>query len=144
MKKLFTAAMLMFALVPVALADRLQADLMAVEKSLWAAWARKDGEPFKNSLTSDAVEIGAGIQPVVGRDAIVRLITTLDCNVQNISFGHDSLRRLSPGVAAVSYQVTQDAACDGQALPPKLQVTSVYVRQKGRWMQTHYQETPIN
>jgi hypothetical protein len=29
-------------------------------------------------------------------------------------------------------------------MPPKVYSTSIYVRQKGKWMQTHYQETPIN
>jgi hypothetical protein len=62
------------------------------------------------------------------------------------SFAHQdpSLRKLGADVLVLTYTATQDATCAGQKLPPKVKSTSIYVRQKGKWLNTHYQETPID
>jgi uncharacterized protein (TIGR02246 family) len=143
MKKLFATLMLTLFLAPFAAAADLQADLMAIEKGLWTAWGKKDGEPFKKMLTADAVEVVAGTEPVVGRDAIVKVITTLPCELRSFAFQDGKLRRLSPDVVVLSYTATQDATCEGQKMPPRVYATSIYVRQKGKWLQTNYQETPL-
>jgi hypothetical protein len=45
---------------------------------------------------------------------------------------------------ALPYTATQDATCEGTKMPPKVYATSIYVRQKGKWLNTSYQETSIN
>lgn len=144
MLKMFATLMLTLAMAPLAVAADLQADLLAVEKSLWTAWGKKDGEPFKKYLTVDAVEVVAGTTPVFGRDAIVKVITTLPCELRSFSFANGKLRRLSQDVVALSYTATQDASCEGKKLPPQIHATSIYLKQKGKWLQTSYQETPLD
>jgi uncharacterized protein (TIGR02246 family) len=131
------------AMVPLPAAADLQADLLAMEKTMWTAWGKKDGTPFKTMLTADAVEVVAGTAPVVGRDAIVKSVTTLPCELKSFAFADGKLRKVSADVAIVSYTATQDATCEGKKLPPKLHSTAIYVKQKGKWLQTSYQETPI-
>lgn len=60
-------------------------------------------------------------------------------------FAHTDARvhKLGADVVVLSYTATQDATCEGQKMPPKVYSSSIYVRQKGKWMMTHYQETPI-
>jgi hypothetical protein len=62
------------------------------------------------------------------------------------SFAHKDakLRRLSQDVVVLSYTATQYATCAGKKMPPKVYATSIYVKQKGKWMQTQYQETPFD
>ena len=48
MKKMFATLMLTLVLAPHALAADLQADLMAVEKNLWAAWGERRHSDSKN------------------------------------------------------------------------------------------------
>jgi uncharacterized protein (TIGR02246 family) len=98
---------------------------MAIEKNLWTAWGKKDGEPFKNILTADAVEVVAGTAPVVGRDAIIKDITALPCELRSFAHKDAKLRRLSPDVVVLSYTATQDATCDGKKMPPKVYATSI-------------------
>ena len=86
MKKLLGMLMLMIVLTPLASAADLQADLMAIEKSLWTAWGKKDGEPFKKVLTADAVEVVAGAAPIVGREEIAKSITVLPCELRSFAF----------------------------------------------------------
>ena len=144
MRNLFVALLLACGVVPLALAADLQADLLAVEKSLWTAWGKKDGEPFKKALTADVVQIVAGTTPIVGREALVKVITTLPCELKSFAFQDARLRKLSAEVVALSYVATQDASCEGKKLPAKIQSTSIYVKQKGKWLQAHYQETPLD
>ena len=53
------------------------------------------------------------------------------------------MHKLGADVVLLSYTATQDATCEGQKMPPKVYSSSIDVRQKGKWMMTHYQETPI-
>ncbi len=144
MRRLFAALLLACGLVPLAMAADLQVDLLAIEKGLWTAWGKKDGAPFKTALAVDAVQIVAGTAPIVGRDAVVQVVTTLPCELKRFAFQDARLRKLGTDVVALSYVATQDATCEGKKLPPKIQSTSIYVQQKGKWLQTHYQETPLD
>ena len=72
MRNLLATLLLSFVVTPLAFAADLQSQLLDVEKTLWTAWGKKDGEPFKKALTADAVEVVAGTMPVVGRDADAR------------------------------------------------------------------------
>ena len=143
MRNLLATLLLSFVVTPLAFAADLQSQLLDVEKTLWTAWGKKDGEPFKKALTADAVEVVAGTMPVVGRDAIVKDITTLPCELTSFSFANGKLRKLAANVVVLSYTATQDSTCDGKKMPPKVYSTSIYVKQGGKWLQTNYQETPI-
>jgi hypothetical protein len=70
---------------------------MAIEKNLWTAWGKKDGEPFKKILTADAVEVVAGTAPVIGRDAIIKDITSLPCELRSFAHKDAKLRRRASG-----------------------------------------------
>ena len=135
---------LMLAVAAVPAAGGLQEDLVALDKAQWTAWAKKDGDVFRKNLTEDAVQIVAGTAPVVGRNAIAEGISAQSCELKSFDFHDIKLRQVTPEVAILSYTATQDSSCDGTKLPPKIQVTSVYVQQKGKWLSANYQETPID
>ncbi len=64
--------------------------------------------------------------------------------LSSFTFSDAKLRQPSPDVAILTYVAAQDTKCDGQALPPKVFATSIWVRQGGKWMSYSYQETPID
>jgi Domain of unknown function (DUF4440) len=144
MKGLIASVVLLLGIAPLAAAADLQAELMAQEKMLWTAWGKKDGEPFKKHLTADAVEIIAGAAPATGLDAIVKDITTHRCELKSFAHQNPKLRKLGADVLVLTYTATQDTTCGGAKMPAKVFATVIYVRQKGKWMQTQYQETPID
>ena len=141
---LTTLLPLMLILAAVPAAGGLQEDLLALDKAQWTAWGKKDGDVFRNNLTEDAVQIVAGVPPVVGRDAIAAGISSNSCELTSFDFHDAKLRQITPDVAILSYTATQDTSCDGTKLPAKVNVTSVYVKQKGKWLSASYQETPAD
>lgn len=141
MNTVLAIALLTSVVVPPAMAQDLKAELMAIEHSLWTAWGKKDAGPIERRLTEDAVQLVAGTAPVAGRDAIANVIKTLPCELRSFNHQDATLRQLTPDVMILSYTATQDASCEGKPLPPKVRATSVYVRQKGTWLQASYQET---
>ena len=79
------SATLMFVLTSLAVADDLQSELTAMEKSLWTATTKKDPEPFRKLVAEDAVQITAsGV--LTGREAIVKDNTS--CDVRSFTL-HD-------------------------------------------------------
>jgi hypothetical protein len=144
MKRLFATLVLLLGLAPLAVAADLQAELVAVEKSDWTAWGKKDAAVVKKIATVDAVSIIAGVAPAIGRDAIIKETTTHTCEMKSFAIQNPKLRKLGADVAVLTYTATQDTTCDGKKLPAKLFSTAIYVQQKGKWMKTQYQETPID
>ena len=134
--------MLLLAAVP-AMAG-LQEDLLAMDKAQWTAFGKKDGEVFRKSVTPDAVQTVAGSGTLAGRDTIADAIAGLSCDLKSFEFKDVKLRQLTPDVAILSYTATQDTTCDGTKLPPKLFVTSVYVKKNDKWLSANYQETPVD
>jgi uncharacterized protein (TIGR02246 family) len=116
--------------------------VLAKEKSLWVAWQKKDGEAFRKAVTADSVQIITDTAPVVGRDAIVKAMTAPDCTLRSFTLKDETAHRLAPDVILLSYSATQDGACAGEPLKPKIQSTAIYVRQHGEWLERYYQETP--
>lgn len=144
MQRTLATVLLMVVVAPIAGAQDRKADLMDVEKRLWTAWGKKDGEPTRKALTEDAVMLVAGTAPVAGRAAIAKTISTLPCELRSFELQDPNLRQLTNDVVLLSYTATQDATCEGKKLPAKIRSTSIYVRQKGNWLQASYQETPID
>lgn len=139
-----TVSSIVLAGSPLSAADDLKGHLVKLDQAMWTAWGKADGKSFEKSLTKDAVQIVAGSGVMVGRDAIAANVNEGGCELKAFEFTGATVRRLAPNVAVLSYTATQDAACGDIKLPPKVQSTSIYVRKKGKWMNTSYQETPLD
>jgi uncharacterized protein (TIGR02246 family) len=143
MKSSITALMLSLLVAVTAFAGDLKEDLLAMEKTAWTAWGSRNGAGMRELVTEDAVQAVAGAGVTTGRDKIVAGINANTCVVKGFDFTDARIRQLSPDIAILTYTATQDSTCDGQKLPPKVFVTSVYVRSDGKWRSTSYQETPL-
>ncbi len=129
------------ALAGAARAESLQETLMSVEKTLWKAWAGKDVGPFEEYLTEDSVNVSGGSM-TAGKARVIETATAHDCNVVDYSFSDVAVHPLGADAAILTYRAAQDATCGGEKIPPAINVTSVYVKEGGKWKAACYHESP--
>lgn len=137
------ASTALFSLVTgVALAtDAMDADLVAIEKSLWQAWADADSAAFEKHLADVAVNMTPG-GVTIGKADNVKMIADAGCKVNSFSFGEFTVLRPAQNVAFLVYSANQDAVCDGQVIPSRIYATSVYVKDGNTWKAAAYTEAP--
>ena len=143
MKSSIAALVLGIAMVSPALAADLKSELLAMERASWKAWGDHDVKVYTDSMTDNAVQISSEGELVRGRDDITALVRSHHCTLSSVDLSDVDVRQPTPDTAILTYVATQDMRCDGEKSPPKVFSTAVYVRQGGKWLWTHYQESPI-
>ena len=143
MKSSLAALMLLVTVISPAIAGDLKDELVAMDKKAWTSWGSRDGKAFRDLVTEDAVQAVAGAGIATGRDKIMADVSGNPCQMKSFDFADAKVRQLSTDIALLTYTATQDTTCEGQKLPGKVYVTSVYVRKDGKWRSTSYQETAL-
>ena len=116
-----------------------QRTIIATERKLWEAWKNKDMKPFRANLAADAVMIGDG--GVADKKASLSAMESMACDVKSYELSDLKVTFLNSSAAILTYKSTQDATCAGQAVPPTVWSSSVYVMRGGRWYAATHQET---
>ena len=112
------------------------------EKQLWEAWKNKNFEPFKQTLTDDAVMVDmTGI--VQGKDKTLDGLTKTPCEVKSYSLGDIAVSWIDKETALLTYKADSDATCGGQKVPSPVYASSVWVKKGGKWLNAFHQETPV-
>ena len=119
---------------------KLEAKIIALEKSGWNAWKNKDAEWFKANTTEEFLSINAD---GISNKAQVVKSTPIDCNVTNVSLDNFKFVILNDHVILLTYIAIQDGECGGKKLTSKIRASVNYVRRNGRWLEAFYMETPI-
>jgi len=141
MKSSIVALLLALAVVSPSMAADLKEDILAVEKNAWKAFAKHDANAYGDTMTDDAIVAPASGDVLTGKQKILADLSNNPCDVKSFDLADTKLRQLSPDIAILTYNLTQDVTCAGKKLPTKAFVTSLYVRQGGKWRSTSYQET---
>lgn len=142
MKSSIVALLLVLVISPSMAAD-LKEELLALEKGSWKAYANHDAKAYSDTMTEDAIVAGSSGDVMKGSKAILADLSNNPCDVKSFDLADTKLRQLSPDVALLTYNLTQDVTCGGGKLPVKAFVTAVYVRQGGKWRWASYQETAL-
>jgi uncharacterized protein (TIGR02246 family) len=137
----FLASGVNFAVVSPSMAGDLKEEIVAAEKAGWKAYADHDAKAYGDYWTEDGVEAAASGGVLNSRQEILADLSSTTCKVKSFDLADTKVRQLSPDVALLTYNLTQDVTCGKDKLPPKAFVTSVYVRQGPRWRCASYQET---
>ncbi len=128
---------------PVAVAqdgDVLKAQLVELEQAAWQAWKDGDAGFFENYMLDDArLILGDGSN--LSKADLLEQLKAGSCEVAGYELTGFSLHRFGAATAALTYTASQDAVCNGQAVPPRLVVSSLYVLRDGSWQGALYQET---
>jgi hypothetical protein len=125
-----------------ALAGDGDANLVEIEKSLWAGWAAADTKPFEKHLAKDVVNM-VSMGFTFGKEAMLKTIGSGDCKVAGYDIGEVKVVRPADKVALLAYSATQDAVCGEHRVPSRIHVTSVFVKKDGEWKNVAYTETPV-
>ena len=114
--------------------------LSAAETKLWEAWKNKDQKPFKAALSADSVMVGeSGVE---GKDASIKEISTMPCEVKSYKLSDWKLTMINSGAAFLTYKGTANGTCGGMAIPVTW-ASSVWVNRGGKWLAFAHQETPV-
>ncbi len=113
--------------------------IIDTEKKLWEAWKNKDIKPFEANLAADAVMISDG--GVADKKTSLTAMAGEACEVKTYELMDLKVTFLNSSAAILTYKSTQDATCAGQAVPPTVWSSSVYVMRGGRWYAASHQET---
>jgi Domain of unknown function (DUF4440) len=116
-----------------------QRAIIATEKKLWEAWKNKDMKPFKANLSADAVMISN--MGVADKKTSLSAMEGEACEVKSYELMDLKVAFLNSSTAILTYKSTQDATCGGEAVPPTVWSSSVYVMRGGRWYAASHQET---
>ena len=143
MKKIALILAISFLPTAIAWAADLQSDLMAKEELLWTAWGKNDAETFRKNVAGDAVQIGSS-GAYDSLEAILQAMNKQSCSMSDFDARDVKMRKLSGEVIVLNYTYSQKGICNGDSLPPRLSVTSIYVQKEGRWMAAHYHESPLS
>src|SRR5262245_29616989 len=87
--------------------SNLQADLVAKEKALWDAWAKKDGKTFEELVSPDFIGVGDdGID--MNREALVKSVTTHNCEAKSINLSDQKVTAIDKDAVILTYKVDGD------------------------------------
>ncbi|MFO0824578.1 MAG: nuclear transport factor 2 family protein [Gemmataceae bacterium] len=114
-----------------------------VEKAISAlndAFKNGDPGPIKAMLTDDhrSVTTWGGIQT---RDESVKTLPEL--KLKEYTAGKLTITVLGPDAALVTYPLTLKGTYKGKEVPEKNFASAVWVRKGGKWLESYYQETPL-
>ncbi len=119
---------------------KLEAQIIALEKTGWQAWKNRDTAWYRANTTEDFLQVfGDGINT----KAKVIQLTATECDVKSFSLAGFTFVQLSENVALLSYIATQSAICGGKANTPKVRVAVNYVKRGSKWLEAFYMETPV-
>jgi len=116
--------------------------LITIEKGLWEAWKNHETAPFQGHLHPDFVSVSE-TGSVAGRRQTVSRIGSTACDVSSYSLSDWRFFSLGGDAAMLLYRARVDATCNGDRVPSRLLVSSVYVLEQGRWQMAAYQETRL-
>ncbi|MFH1303326.1 MAG: hypothetical protein ABIK07_19855, partial [Planctomycetota bacterium] len=57
--------------------------------------------------------------------------------------GPKRIIRITPETALVAYEANLEGTYAGKKLPGRVQIVESWVRRRGKWMESSYQETPL-
>jgi hypothetical protein len=114
---------------------------VTLEKSAYAAWKAKDAR-FWDTFLSDKF-VGWGSSGRLDKASATKEYTGADCAIKSYVLSEEEMRPLGKGAALITYKITVDGTCGGQAVPSKSWAASVYVRDADKWKGVFHAEAPI-
>jgi hypothetical protein len=115
--------------------------LVTLEKSAYAAWKSKDAR-FSDTFLSDKF-VGWGSSGRLDKASATKEYTGADCTIKSYALSDEQMRPLGKGAALITYKITVDGTCGGQAVPPNSWAASVYVRDADKWKGAFHAAAPI-
>ena len=118
--------------------DSVEAQIVALEKSAFEAWKKKDKKFFEEHMSENGQYLD--LNGVGGKAQYVKAIIDNDCTVSRYSLDNTKVTLLSKDVALLTYRYAHDVVCGGNPEASPLWATTVYVKRGGKWLIAFHQE----
>jgi uncharacterized protein (TIGR02246 family) len=120
--------------------DSLEAQIVALEKSAFEAWKKKDRKFFEEHMSEDGQYLD--LNGVGGKAQYLKAIIDNDCTVSSYSLDNTKVTMLSKEVALLTYRYAHDVVCGGNPEASPLWASTMYVKRDGKWLIAFHQEIP--
>jgi hypothetical protein len=114
--------------------------LQSKEQAGWQAWKDHDAKSVEGMTPENAISISDGMV-AKGKQQILKSMVDPGCVVNSFSLSDFSYLWLDKNTTVMTYTATQDASCSGKKQAGSVIATSVWQKQKGKWMSAFHQET---
>jgi uncharacterized protein (TIGR02246 family) len=116
-----------------------------VEKAITTlneAFRKVDAEAIKRFVTDDHVAVTVYYR---GPQSVTDQIASLpDLKLAEYAAGKVKITLLGKDTALVTYELTMKGTFKGKELPRKSYAAAIWVNRGGKWLELHYQETPLD
>jgi uncharacterized protein (TIGR02246 family) len=113
------------------------ADVIALEQSLWRAYAAGDADALDKLMRSDFTSVTRAIS---SRDEVLLKFRqdSQTCKVEPVAVDAPLVSILSDNVATIAYRAAVNRTCGEKTEKAQSNMTTVWVRRDGQWrMQLH-------
>ena len=117
MKSSIVTLLLALAVVSPSMASDFKEDIVAIEKSSWKAVARHDAKAYGDTMTDDAISDSLKRQRHDGKTGGLGRHQQRRSTVKSFDIADTKVRQLSPDIAILTYNLSQDVTCDGKSRP---------------------------
>jgi ketosteroid isomerase-like protein len=108
-------------------------------RSIQAAFDQGDADTLRGLMTEDHVST---LTYAHFSNAAELLRALAEYKFSDYKISDLKVKPLTTDVALASHQATIKGTYNGSAVPSPVQVTTVWVKRGGKWLQVSYQETP--
>jgi uncharacterized protein (TIGR02246 family) len=116
-----------------------------VEKAITTlneAFRKVDAETIKRLMTDDHVAVTVYYG---GPQSVTDQIASLpDLKLAEYAAGKVKITLLGKDTALVTYELTMKGTFKGKEVPRKSYASAIWVNRGGKWLELHYQETPLD
>ncbi|HSE32006.1 MAG TPA: nuclear transport factor 2 family protein [Pyrinomonadaceae bacterium] len=117
-----------------------EADAVAKEKGVWAAFEKQDYKGFGDMLDEQALLVqGDGVYDKAG------ILKGIEGFIpKDVVFSDWKFISLDKDAAVISYKQSFSGTANGQAIPPStIYATSAWINRNGKWLAIYHQETEV-
>jgi len=114
--------------------------IISLERKSWEFVRRRDMEGLATLLSEGYRDVGEfGIWD---KKRSVQSIAEPGFELSNFSLNNFRMMRLAPTVVLLTYEAVESGSSNGKPLPSQLFISSVWEKQKGKWLNVLYHDTP--
>tara|TARA_R110002111_G_scaffold262694_2_gene340273 strand:+ start:22777 stop:23220 length:444 start_codon:yes stop_codon:yes gene_type:complete len=120
--------------------DNKNAELLKAIQTLDTAFEKQDKSVIRKLTDSNHISIAPTYQFFSQEDQLKALP---ELKILVFKSGPKRIIRITLETALVAYEANLEGTYAGTKLPGRVQIVESWVRRRGKWMETSYQETPL-
>ncbi len=117
-------------------------ELLNLERRYWSAVQEKDGATTTALSDDPCIVVGAQGVREIGSEQIGQMLDGADFEIERFNMEDVHVRKLSDGVVALAYKVSESLVVNGEDVSLEAFDSSVWVRRNGEWVCALHTESP--